>query len=455
MKPPLAAALLAIALGLAASSLAARPPPASRLADFSTEALIGRFQQESEQTIGANTSVTMEGFIGVEAPLKFGGGLLGVPLPKVSPVMRELVRRGVSAVPALLDHLTDARPTKLLIKQKRAFGSTQFFDAEYDPRDFAANELPTGVHRINAEIEHEEPFQEYRIRVGDLCYATLGQIVNRRLNAVRYQPSGMFYVNSPVHTLALAAAARVDRGGLTATEFTAYLMRDLERNEDDWNSMSVLRRLLFYDPPAGVAQAIKLLAQGIYDPTPIVDLTTKLWATADEQEREKLLDDFWSTQDESARHAVEQAVMAASTPLTPEDIEVYPEGGAMQKRAVELAARRFPGGNKTPGSSQLWLPCREQCEVVETIAAERSAEIDTAVRDLFHRTLALRADNGEDTLSRCRLAMECAQRFVPARRWREIARAYGKLRRDDLRAMQVLLSTLAAEPAFRPPAAPR
>ena len=448
-------ALIAVGIGPKAENLGARPPSESKLASQSAETLIGRFQQESQQTIGVDTSVTMEGFIGFDAPLSFGVGLLGVPPPKVSPVMRELVRRGLAALPALLDHLTDDRPTRLVIKGNRAIGSMQFFKAEYDPKDLDAKELPVGVNRVNAEAAWEEMFQEYRIKVGDLCFVTVGQIVNRRLNAARYQPSGMFYVNSPVRTPALAASVRADWTGLTAAEFTAHLIRDLERNEDNWYNMSVLQRLLFYDPPAGVAQAVKLLNRGVYNPKPISDLTTKLWATVDEQEREKLLDDFWSVHDESARRAVEQAVAIDSTPLAPEDIELYLEGAVFQKRAAELTARRFPEANKTPSFSQLWMRCRDQCEVVETVSADRSAEIDGAVRDLLNRTLVLSTDDAEDKISQCRLAVECAKRFVPERRWKGITRTYGKLRPDNVRAMQALLHTLAAEPSLQLTAAPQ
>ena len=273
--------------------------------------------------------------------MSFGGGLLGGPLPKISPVMRELVRRGLAAVPALLDHLSDARPTKLLVAGNHyptgsRFGG-QFFNEEYDSKDFNVKKLLAGVHRINAESPGEDTFDEYRIRIGDLCYAALGQIVNRRLNAARYQQSGITYVNSPVRTPTLAAAARADWQGVTATEFTAYLVRDLERNEDNWSNMSMLQRLLFYDSPEGAAQATKLLDRGVYNHKPVSDLTKKLWATADDQEREKLLDDFWSTHDESARHAAEQAVVIDSNATHPGRHRELPGRCGVSK------ARRRPG----------------------------------------------------------------------------------------------------------------
>jgi len=38
----------------------------------------------------------------------------------------------------------------------------------------------------------------YTVKVGDVCYAIIGQIVNRSLMAVRYQPSAGLVINSPI-----------------------------------------------------------------------------------------------------------------------------------------------------------------------------------------------------------------------------------------------------------------
>lgn len=455
MKPLLVIVLLAVLGGTTVGDLAARAPSASRLKTLSTKDLIGRFQQESEQTVAADAAVTMEGFVGVDASLKFGGGLLGVPPPKISPEMRELVRRGLAAMPALLNHLTDARATKLLITSNRNIGSMQFFNEEYDPKNFAAKELPAGVHRPSGASDRDELFMEYRIRVGDLCYATLGQIVGRRLNAARYQPNGLFYMNSPVRTPALAAAARADWAGMTPEEFAAYLVRDLERNEDNWSNMSVLQRLMFYDPSVGTAQAVKLLHRGVYDDKPVSEFLAKLWKVSEAEEMGRLVDEFRSKHDDSAYQAVRQSIILSSVPLTAEEAEIFPEGVSMQKHVAELKSRRFAEADEETPFTRLWLRCGDQCELVETLASCRSAAIDDGVRDLFDRAVQLRAEDPEDKFAQCLLAAECVKRFASPRHQKEIARVCDQLDRKAPRAMDAFLHKLASDPALRLPATVR
>ena len=76
----------------------------------------------------------------------------------------------------------------------------------------------------------------YTVRVGDLCYVALGQIVNRRYyivgpdfgNGIAYDGVFLLEINSPVERPALAAAARADWGHLTAAEFAAQLRNEAE-----------------------------------------------------------------------------------------------------------------------------------------------------------------------------------------------------------------------------------
>jgi len=166
---------------------------------------------------------------------------VSTPMPnintgEVSPfptVMHQLYEMSVDAVPALLDHLTDARKTKLVIKNPGTmpetspvygrvyFGSMMFFD-EYDSRYSDPAQVPANVNTVklgrNRISLGDSIMDSYTVPVGDLCFVLLGEIVNRNLVAVRYQPSGSAVINSPVHTPALAAAARQDWTGLTVEQ---------------------------------------------------------------------------------------------------------------------------------------------------------------------------------------------------------------------------------------------
>jgi hypothetical protein len=98
-----------------------------------------------------------------------------------------------------------------------------YFSDEYDPR------LP---HWFNeAELKHgpmEKSFEgRYTVKVADVCYVLIGQIVNRRLLAVRYQPTGGLVVNSPIEAPALAERVRNDWGSADAEILKASLLEDI------------------------------------------------------------------------------------------------------------------------------------------------------------------------------------------------------------------------------------
>ena len=49
---------------------------------------------------------------------------------------------------------------------------------------------------------------DYSVKVGDVCFVIIGQIVGRAYLAVRYQPTAIIVINSPVEEKALAKAVR-------------------------------------------------------------------------------------------------------------------------------------------------------------------------------------------------------------------------------------------------------
>jgi hypothetical protein len=53
--------------------------------------------------------------------------------------------------------------------------------------------------RRSRERGHEEHVNEYVVKVGDVCFVAIGQIVGRSYRAVRYQASMCIVLNSPTH----------------------------------------------------------------------------------------------------------------------------------------------------------------------------------------------------------------------------------------------------------------
>jgi hypothetical protein len=213
-------------------SVLASPAASGDDSNKSVAQLIDDLTEIDSQSPGINSAAIYEGFIANNGPGSFQGGVLGVPAPKVPPQMRELVRRGAVALPDLIGHLADSRPTKLEVGNKdggRQVGMDAFmfmyFSDEYDPRLphwFSDEEL---THRPRPM---EKDFHgRYIVKVGDVCYVLIGQIVNRRLFAVRYQPSGGLVVNSPIEAPSLVEKVRNDWGSADAATLKQSLLTDV------------------------------------------------------------------------------------------------------------------------------------------------------------------------------------------------------------------------------------
>lgn len=209
------------------------------------EHLIDELTQISAPAPGLNPYDTYDGFIVSDVPMRFEGGVLPVSEPVVLPQMRELVGLGRAALPLLLKHLTDKRSTKLVIKNPSMIETVggMVLSDEYDPRYGPAR-------RPHPDDLDRKAMDSYTVRVGDVCYVLIGQIVNRNLLAVRYQPSDIVYVNSPVQSPKLVEEARRDWDNLSPYDEQQQLLADLRAKNELWEFAGALERLRFYFPSA-------------------------------------------------------------------------------------------------------------------------------------------------------------------------------------------------------------
>jgi hypothetical protein len=143
--------------------------------------------------------------------------------------MRELVVRGAAAIPEILRHLDDARPTKLEIKEENHISWARF-----------CNDYNNKPRRGRPSYKYIEENVElpYRVLVGDVCLVILGQITNRPQVGVRYKPSGGVLISSPVKFPEIVACAREDWKDFSAADLCALLSDDIpqskfEQEEDD------------------------------------------------------------------------------------------------------------------------------------------------------------------------------------------------------------------------------
>ena len=228
------------------------------------------------------------------------GGIprVGQDVPFQSSAAIELVRRGLRVLPALLAHLTDARPTRMVyaVREPRPGGNSDFtYSDEYDPRN-GARPLAGVNTKARRKIDEEGT---YTFKVGDLCYAAIGQIVGRDLAVVRSSgedadgisgahsanPGDRFLeINSPVATPALAEAVRTDWNNLTADEHLELLRAQVAVTMPRHPHLAPgLTRLLFYYPSEGAPIAERLLRRKLDDNAkgPGSDDLTNSWNQAD------------------------------------------------------------------------------------------------------------------------------------------------------------------------------
>lgn len=229
---------LSVFLTLALATVASA---AEDLSDTSVEKLIDDLALIDSQAPGLHGTASVRAFIAGDRPPQFNGGILGSPAPKTPPQMRELVRRGPTVVPQLIGHLDDKRPTKLTIGE--SFFMFRYFSDEYDPKARLKKE-PLRP-RMNLERNFDGG---YTVKVGDVCYAVIGQIVNRELSPVRYQPSAILAINSPIEAPILVERVKKDWDGLDIATHKASLIVDAQSSDQVRPFGAALVRLRFYYP---------------------------------------------------------------------------------------------------------------------------------------------------------------------------------------------------------------
>jgi hypothetical protein len=183
---------------------------------------------------GASDTGTFDGFLGEEKSVETSStllvaqqGKLRMPAPCRNADVQNIMHIGPTALPALLRHLDDNRPTGLVVGQdmsNETFGG-QFFSDEYETRHLAWTSTRCTT---DALCEKRRSFdQPYTVKIGDVCFVLIGQIVNRELNAVRYQPTAIVIVNSPIEMPELAKRVLADWAGIDGNGVKKSLLADL------------------------------------------------------------------------------------------------------------------------------------------------------------------------------------------------------------------------------------
>lgn len=114
---------------------------------------------------------------------------------KRSQALKRLVELGPKSLPYLLDSLVDTTPTKLEVKCKSCSGPVLHI------RDLAINSANQHEQQVAAVSQSDfvslGVSESYTLKVGDICFVAIGQIVGRDYDIVKNLPSSCILINSP------------------------------------------------------------------------------------------------------------------------------------------------------------------------------------------------------------------------------------------------------------------
>lgn len=177
----------------------------------------------------------------------------------------KLVRLGPRALPFLLEALSDATPTKVTFKPGGIVWVMLFSnEVEGNPANARERKILARMPNREDDMSRQERNPSHRITVGDLCFNIIGQIVGRSYEAIRYQPSGNYIVNSPTRDPSIVQAVRAiwsssnPEQHLMNSLLLDFATRGIHKNKEDepmseWSignipQRTAARRLLFYFP---------------------------------------------------------------------------------------------------------------------------------------------------------------------------------------------------------------
>ena len=318
--------------------------------------------------------------------------------------MQEIVTRGVVALPMLIEHLRDDRQTSVIVGAD-GFHTSKWRSDEYDARYRDPNRQPQGVNTVSLDPLHR-PVDYYVLKVGDICYEAIGQIVNRHLAPIRYQPTACLVINSPVETPALARAVREDWGSCTKDEHIQSLIQDAH-DKYSFDATMAIVRLCFYYPQTGEKVASDLLHRPLYDDDQLsYFIQNRLTKETDPAKWQSLIEAYVRTQGDAVREAIPFRLHWIYLKTNREKTEDFLSERNVARRILDQRFPRFEPWGKTQVNAA--EPC-EQADLIHSLAFFKSDIIDKAVLELAKRTIILKLDKPQ---ARATLMEACKQRLT-------------------------------------------
>jgi hypothetical protein len=244
------------------------------------EALIDALQTLAEPTWGIQAGYDGPRFLPL-APVEdprvwwIGAGRVA----EFEPLTR-LVTLGPKALPYLLEHLDDARPTQLAFSHdSRCLAGMGGMHLALEglalsplgPTEQRAARRHSKIHGRTGGLGESQRIEQHTVTVGDACFVAIGEITGRPYEAVRYQMTCNLVVNSPTARPELARFVRdLWQGTDPVAELYARLLEDLKAGDSQrWERRNnAIQRLAFYYPDEALPLLLTMLREQLDAPLP-------------------------------------------------------------------------------------------------------------------------------------------------------------------------------------------
>ncbi|MBI3828537.1 MAG: hypothetical protein HY291_03415 [Planctomycetes bacterium] len=160
-------------------------------------ALIDKLAEIDSPEVGLSSTLSGQSFLPLPVSKEVDTQILTNHNLHQNEALLELVKLGPKSLPLLLKALDNNKPTKFTIKHDGMAGGGMWMATELwgNPANKEERKFADPI-----KISHEVPDQDiesYTVKIGDVCFVAIGQIVGRPYSAVRYQPTGCVVINSP------------------------------------------------------------------------------------------------------------------------------------------------------------------------------------------------------------------------------------------------------------------
>jgi hypothetical protein len=174
--------------------------------------LIANLATLDKPDFGLSPTLSGDAFAPIAGQEQAGAMMLTEHDLQSSATLKTLVTLGPEALPFLLEALDDQTPTKIEIKHDSYIGA-MWHDAELplnpvNPAERSVADARAAKARHEPLSDQNNAVKSYTVKVGDVCFVAIGQIVGRSYSAVRYQPTACIVLNCPSHDAALCAEVR-------------------------------------------------------------------------------------------------------------------------------------------------------------------------------------------------------------------------------------------------------